>query len=270
MPAVDPHHLLRAVIRVLQRRRSARRIQHEFLHHQLLTILAHQQHSIAAALMQHSISARARITTLHDLIYQACKQALHTSRKPDDEQSQDPPIMVFLRSSEQRFVKNFRVTPKLFHDVLIPKIKEIMEPAATWKRYVNDAHLKAYPIERKVATCLWHLAHGGEWSSTAGMAGVAASTVRKYTSQVCHAICKGFAPEYFKLRTDAEATELAWQRFGDRRRLGNIRLALDGSHIPFAPLDGSVREDYKNYKGFTSILVRSPVPPLQLWREDSD
>ena len=245
------------VLTLLRQRQRAQQAQHARTHQlleQILTAVAEQQHAIHATILQLKINLRTRIHTIWDELRQACARAVSSQRSANLEQSVDPPLMVYLRWPTHRFIKIFRVTPTLF-DEICNKIRGIVEPASTM-RYVSEQTRTEFPLERKVATCLWHLAHGGEWNSTAGVAACSPSTVK-----VSHAMVVAFAPAYFKVRRDPQARDLIWERFGDRRRIGSIRLALDGSHVPFSPLDKSVNEDYKNYKGFTSILVRHFAVP---------
>jgi hypothetical protein len=53
----------------------------------------------------------------------------------------------------------------------------------------------------------------------------------------------------------AENLERIRKNFAGRRGIGNCVMAVDGTHIPYTPLYRQTAEDYKNYKGFHSILA---------------
>ena len=44
-------------------------------------------------------------------------------------------------------------------------------------------------------------------------------------------------------------------QFASRRGIPGVSLACDGSHVPFKPKNKAVAGDYRNYKGWTSILA---------------
>ena len=46
-----------------------------------------------------------------------------------------------------------------------------------------------------------------------------------------------------------------------------MRLAVDGTHTPYRPLDGSLMEDYKNYKTWHSLLTLAFVNGAYLFEE---
>jgi hypothetical protein len=53
----------------------------------------------------------------------------------------------------------------------------------------------------------------------------------------------------------AENLERIRKNFAGRRGIGNCVMAVDGTHIPYTPRYRQTAEDYKNYKGFHSILA---------------
>jgi hypothetical protein len=55
--------------------------------------------------------------------------------------------------------------------------------------------------------------------------------------------------------------------FAQRRRFDCIRVACDGTHTPFYPLDASKAEDYKNYKGWHSLLTLAFVNGAYMFEE---
>jgi hypothetical protein len=53
--------------------------------------------------------------------------------------------------------------------------------------------------------------------------------------------------------------------FAARRGVPGVAMAVDGTHIPFAPPDEATRGDYRNYKGWYSILVLAFVNSFYLF-----
>eukprot|EP00965_Chrysotila_dentata_P072811 2406550-Pleurochrysis_carterae.AAC.1 len=49
--------------------------------------------------------------------------------------------------------------------------------------------------------------------------------------------------------------EAVRQQFASRRDIPSVGMACDGTHIPFNPTDESTAQEYRNYKGWTSLLV---------------
>ena len=54
---------------------------------------------------------------------------------------------------------------------------------------------------------------------------------------------------------DEDSRKAVREQFASRRGIGQAMLACDGSHIPFKPKNKTVGYDYRNYKGWTSILA---------------
>lgn len=68
------------------------------------------------------------------------------------------------------------------------------------------------------------------------------------------------------LATAAEMDE-NFKLFASRRQMDMVRLAVDGTHTPFFPLDASTAEDYKNYKYWHSMLTLAFVNPAYMFEE---
>lgn len=110
-------------------------------------------------------------------------------------------------------------------------------------------------LRYKVATCMYAMAFGGPTKVIADAASIGVSTLRKWLEQFADGCTKHVKPIYMpgKPWADAERAEVQGQ-FASRRGIGGVSLACDGSHIPFHPKNKRVAMDYRNYKGWTSIL----------------
>ena len=64
-----------------------------------------------------------------------------------------------------------------------------------------------------------------------------------------------------------EERQASCELFAQRRRFGCLGLAVDGTHTPFTPLDSSLAEDYKNYKGWHSLLSLAFVNGAYMFEE---
>eukprot|EP00951_Prasinocladus_malaysianus_P037107 scaffold395992_cov48-Prasinocladus_malaysianus.AAC.2 len=109
------------------------------------------------------------------------------------------------------------------------------------------------PAWFKVAVCLHHLAHGGTWYQTAAAVGLADSTCRAYTYSVCRAIFFVLRPIFMHPPTQAECLK-SQERFADRKGILNVGLAVDGTHVPYRPDNKFWKNEFRNYKGWHSVL----------------
>ncbi len=55
--------------------------------------------------------------------------------------------------------------------------------------------------------------------------------------------------------------------FAQRRNFDCVRLAVDGTHTPFHPLNAADCEDYKNYKHWHSLLTLAFVNGAYMFEE---
>lgn len=114
----------------------------------------------------------------------------------------------------------------------------------------------------KVAVCLYYLAHrGSEVEPTADVASVGESTVRLYLRQFSAGVLKVLRPHFMPAtKPTAERIRRVRSEFAGRRGIAEVALAVDGTHIPFKG-----GPDYKNYKGWESILDVSWVNSFYLF-----
>jgi len=111
-------------------------------------------------------------------------------------------------------------------------------------------------IDFKVASCLYVLAHGGSIKVAADVASVGRSTLRAWLVQFCLATHQKLRPIYMPGQpwTEEERTAVA-SNFASRRNFPNVLLACDGTHVPFRPKEKSTSIEFRNYKGWTSIIA---------------
>jgi hypothetical protein len=84
--------------------------------------------------------------------------------------------------------------------------------------------------------------------------------------KVCTAIVAAFKEEYMHLATPEEM-EANTELFAQRRRFDCVRLAVDGTHTPYRPLESALQEDYKNYKHWYSLLTLAFVNGAYMFEE---
>mmetsp|Transcript_21038 Transcript_21038/g.48204 ORF Transcript_21038/g.48204 Transcript_21038/m.48204 type:complete len:370 (-) Transcript_21038:247-1356(-) len=110
-------------------------------------------------------------------------------------------------------------------------------------------------IEFKVGACLYAMGQGGCLKISADVASVGRQTLRDYLVQFNEAIMQKIRPIYMPCTPfSVEERASVQANFASRRNMGGVTLACDGSHIPFHPLVKSTAIDYRNYKGWYSIL----------------
>ena len=127
--------------------------------------------------------------------------------------------------------------------------------AARWTakaRAVQDPPTLRY----KVGLCLYAIGQGGPVKVLADAGGVGTSSLRRYLSQFADAVMAAVAPIYMPSKPMPADERAAVQgQFASRRGIQNVMLACDGSHIPFRPKSKKIAGEYRNYKGWTSILA---------------
>ena len=111
------------------------------------------------------------------------------------------------------------------------------------------------PTSFKLAACLYAFGQGGPIKTLADACSIGKSTLRKWLNQFCSAAMTHLRPLYMPAKpfTAEERCAVAGQ-FASRRGIQDCILACDGSHVPFRPSCKKTALDYKNYKGWTSIL----------------
>jgi hypothetical protein len=148
---------------------------------------------------------------------------------------------------ETTYRLNFRVSKETF-DMITTKLQNAGYVKTNAARNRAACQTAAF----KIGVCMYFLAHGkGDAKVVGDAAGLGASTVRSYLKQFIAGSLAVLKPEYMPGRPPSpENVELIRQQFASRRGIGNVAMAVDGSHVPF--VGGA---DYRNYKGWESILA---------------
>ena len=121
------------------------------------------------------------------------------------------------------------------------------------------AHARAHSdpphLRFRVACCLYAMGQGGRLKVCADAASIGESTLRGYLERFCAAVVATVRPVYMpSTPPSAEHIKARREKFCSRRGIDCGALACDGTHIPFRPDSKKEAQDYKNYKGWTSIL----------------
>ena len=147
---------------------------------------------------------------------------------------------------------------KLQHSVL-DKASERTDPVLrAGARRFQKAHerLDMPDLSFKVAVCMYALGQGGPLKVLADVASIGESTLRRYLHLFVQAVISHIKPIYMPGQPFSSEDRAAVQgQFASRRGLPNVTLACDGSHVPFKPKSKKVAMEYRNYKGWTSILT---------------
>ena len=103
---------------------------------------------------------------------------------------------------------------------------------------------------------MYALGHGGPLKVLADAGSVGESSLRRYLVQFASSVIQFLRPVYMPA-TPFSASDLAavQGQFASRRGFQGVTLAVDGSHIPFRPKNRETIMDYRNFKGWTSILA---------------
>jgi hypothetical protein len=164
------------------------------------------------------------------------------------------------------YLANFRCSKHRFNDLVhrlqgscLDKAEERTEHRLRGKaaRFKKANVVRDTPGMRfKIAACLYALGQGGPLKVLADVASLGASTLKKYLGLFAEAVTTRMKPLFMPGApfTDS-ALEAVRGQFASRRGVKNVALACDGSHIPFHPKNKRVAMDYRNYKGWYSILA---------------
>ena len=114
----------------------------------------------------------------------------------------------------------------------------------------------------KVAVCLYFMAHGkGSMKVVGDAASLGESTVRLYLEAFCAGVLAVLRPIYMPAtKPTAAHVQRVREQFAYRRGIANVAMACDGTHVPFKG-----GPDYRNYKGWESILVLGFVDSYHLF-----
>lgn len=169
-------------------------------------------------------------------------------------------IFLYMTGTPIVFRRNFRCTRRTFR-VLMDLIRHELttEYDAVDSRWASQkaAQLRRHPSpEFRACTCLYILAHGGRVKPVADAVGQGESTVIGWMEAFFRAVIDRVRPIYMSGEPPSpELVRSIRTGFASRRGIGEVCMAVDGSHVPYNPRDAANALDYKNYKGWTSILA---------------
>ena len=156
-----------------------------------------------------------------------------------------------VHGNDSIYRKNFRVTKHTFH-VLLGQLKG--GGFCQDNRARNTA--KQQTGRFKLGTSLYFFAQGTGWKAAGDCASLGESTVKKYVDHFIDGTFQVLRPIYMpKTPPSAEKVQAIRKEFAARRGVPNVAMATDGTHVPFRPDNEATAIDYRNYKGWTSILA---------------
>jgi hypothetical protein len=156
-----------------------------------------------------------------------------------------------VHGNDSIYRKNFRVTKHTFH-VLLGQLKG--GGFCQDNRARNPA--KQQTGRFKLGTSLYFFAQGTGWKAAGDCASLGESTVKKYVDHFIDGTFQVLRPIYMpKTPPSAEKVQAIRKEFAARRGVPNVAMATDGTHVPFRPDNEATAIDYRNYKGWTSILA---------------
>jgi hypothetical protein len=168
--------------------------------------------------------------------------------------------MVPEENDDKTYLDNFRMNKDTFasvaRDIEKSGARFVPRPGCVKKPRVTP------PVRFKLGTCLYVLALGCCVKAAADVASVGKTTVDLWLAQFQEVAMSHLKPKYMPGTPPSEAgLEHVRSEFAARRGVPNVALACDGSHVPF----GTHHGDYRNYKGWYSILVLGFVNSFHLF-----
>ena len=211
------------------------------------------------AVMQHLADLQSRSKGMEKKVKRA-RREVH--RAPDKWKGSTMYGYVFdERNDDKTYLLNFRMNRKTFDHVagLIESsgCRFVPKPGCVQKRSL-------IPVRFKLGCCLYLLAHGTEVKPAADVGSIGKSTLDLWLDQFQEACLKVLKPIYMPGKPGSpENKQQVRSEFAARRGIPNVAMAVDGSHIPFFTSHG----DYRNYKGWYSILVVAFVNAFYLFED---
>jgi len=172
----------------------------------------------------------------------------------------------YVRGDGETYRANFHCSKKQFDGLVHMLQGSELDKAENRTQFVRNRGVNVTQRARehtdpptllfKVAACMYALCQEGSIKVKADVGSVGASTLKGWLAAFAAAVRSKIKPVYMSGKPFSEE-ELAAVRgqFASRRGIQVCALACDGSHIPFHPKNRRVMMDYRNYKGWTSILA---------------
>ena len=165
------------------------------------------------------------------------------------------------KNGDPVYRRNFRVTKLTFDRIL-----QHLQRGGFLKDGRSTNPDKRIPGRFKLAVALYFFAQGTGYKAAADCASLGESTVQRYVNEFIDGVVAVLRPIYMPQEPpSAEKLAAIRSEFAARRGVPNVALAVDGSHVPFRPDDAATAVDYRNYKGWTSILAVAFVNSFHLF-----
>jgi hypothetical protein len=156
-----------------------------------------------------------------------------------------------LHGSNATYKKNFRVTRHTFCTLL-----DQLRSGGYCRDNKSNDPAKRQTGRFKLAVCLYFFGQGTGWKAAADCGSIGESTVQKYVNHFIDGTFEKLRPIYMPgTPPSADTVSKVREEFAARRGVPNVAMATDGTHVPFRPDDKETAIDYRNYKGWTSILA---------------
>lgn len=169
------------------------------------------------------------------------------------------------RGDAQTYRLNFRMSKASF-DCILEKLSSTGYLTTNCSRNPQYRMTAAF----KLAVALYFMAgHGrGDMKAIGDAASLGQSTVVLYLDQFCRGVARVLRPIYMPSTPPSpENVENVRKQFASRRGIKNVGLAVDGSHIPYKPQNAATAADFRNYKGWNSILLLGFVNSFYLFAD---
>jgi len=180
--------------------------------------------------------------------------ATRGSHVPRKGWKESPLAQAIMEWDDVEFRRRFRVSRGVFNMI----VERLSASGHVWDNLCKDPRYRT-PAWFKVGVTILHLAQGGTWWQTGFCSRVSEAVVLKWVTQTCAGIVEVLRPDYLRTPTSVEECNTDQQRFAERRGIANVGGAVDGTHVPWAPESEEHMEQFRNYKGWYSILVVAAV-----------
>ena len=212
-----------------------------------------------------------RIQTLNRIRHQAnqmliiaCAAILGLRNDPSGAYDwQRSPIFftIYWAANDLEFKRQFRMSR--------PAFEALVNDLSPWIKTGKSRNKKQNICTRmKVGVALYYFAHGGSGQNLAHVSGLSKGVAFKYVHQIAKLITTKIAHKWmgdgiFKMLPNY--MEECRSRFHSRHAFPNVGGCIDGTHVPYTPNSGECEEDFKNYKGWTSLLCIAFVNSFYLF-----
>ena len=168
---------------------------------------------------------------------------------------------------DKTYIKNFRMSHQTMSAVTAHATRSGHFTSCVGSGGTQKAcAARAIPISFKVAVCMYTFGQGTGFKAAADAASLGEATVRRWIQQFCRLSMKELRQLYMPPGPPSEEHLAAVKsQFASRRGVPDVALACDGSHVPVRPDCATNAVDYRNYKGWLSILAVAYVDSYHMF-----